>query len=102
MLGIVGERACCPFAEALSSSILLWRCAWKLLTDLSCLGVGPDEMRPVLNDPDSELWRAGYRGAVVVTGVWPCGRLQHALGSLIRRTTWKEHLLVEVAWNEVN
>ena len=69
MFGIVGDRACCPLAEALSSSILLCRCTWKLLTDLSCLDMGTNELRSLLDDEESELWRAGYLGGVVVTGV---------------------------------
>ena len=70
MFGMVGDRACCPFADDLSSSILLWRCAWKLLTDLSCLGsMGPDGKRPLLEDEESEVFRGGYRGAVAETGV---------------------------------
>lgn len=103
IFGIVGERACCPFAEALSSSILLCRCTWKLLIERSCLGIEPEDTRPLLDEAESELCLAGCFGAVAVTGVWPWGFLG---GLSVRGRSggalgWQDSL-VKVARYQVN
>jgi hypothetical protein len=103
MFGIVGERACCPLAEALSSASLLCRCAWKLLTVLSCLGAGPEEARALLGEAESELCRGGCLGAVAVMGVWPWGCLKAlSVRGRPRCAMEQHHSLVEVARYQVN